>query len=165
MMPRTSALVAGLLLATVFPAPVAAKTAPADPAAADASAPTLRAETIRLAGTRYVADLSDGGRAELTLDPRLQQTTEGLLRAFQIPFGAAVVVSVPDGRVLALVGQSAADPRLGPSELALRAWAPAASVFKVISTAALVENGIPGSTLACYHGGVSAVLAENLVYV
>src|SRR5262245_8613812 len=125
-MSHTFSVVAGLLLATVFLAPAAAETAPADLAAADPSAPTLRADTIRLAGTRYIADLSDGGRAELTLDPRLQQTTESLLRAFQIPFGAAVVVSVPDGRVLALVGQSAADPRLGPSQLALRPWAPAA---------------------------------------
>src|SRR5205814_7139010 len=110
------------------------------------AAPALRAETIRLAGRRYVAALSDGGRAELTLDPRLQQSTETLLRAFQIPFSAAVVVSVPDGRVLALVGESAADPRLGPADLALRAWAPAASVFKVISATALVEKGVMGNT-------------------
>jgi cell division protein FtsI/penicillin-binding protein 2 len=157
-MPHTSGLVAGLLLATVVSSPAAAETRPAD-----AGAPALRADTIRLAGRRYIADLHDGGRAELTLDPRLQQSTESLLRAFQIPFGAAVVVSVPDGRVLALVGQSAADPRLGPAELALRAWAPAASVFKVISAAALVENGIMGNTRTCYHGGVSAILADNLV--
>jgi cell division protein FtsI/penicillin-binding protein 2 len=128
-----------------------------------AEGPLLRADTIRLAGRRYIADLADGGRAELTLDPRLQQSTENLLRAFQIPFAGAVVVSIPDGRVLALVGQSAADPRLGPSDLALRAWAPAASVFKVISAAALVENGVMGSTRTCYHGGVSSILADNLV--
>ena len=163
-MPRTSGLVAGLFGAIVF-APIAtAKTTPGAPASRQsAGAPLLRAETIRLAGRRYVADLADGGRAELTLDPRLQQSTENLLRAFQIPFGAAVVVSIPDGRVLALVGQSAADPRLGASELALRAWAPAASVFKVISATALVENGVLGSTRTCYHGGVSSILADNLV--
>src|SRR5262245_8665683 len=171
-MPHTSGLLVGLLAATAFLAPAAAETAPGKSAAAGpteaaaAAAPApgiLRAETIRLAGRRYVAELSDGGSAELTLDPRLQQSTEGVLRAFQIPFGAAVVVSIPDGRVLALVGQSAADPRLGPSELALRAWAPAASVFKVISAAALVENGVMGSARTCYHGGVSSILADNLV--
>jgi penicillin-binding protein A len=134
-MARTSGLLTGLLLATVL-APLAA--AESHPRGTVAATPQLRAETIRLAGRRYVADLADGGRAELTLEPHLQQSTENLLRAFQIPFGAAVVVSVPDGRVLALVGQSAADPRLGPAELALRPWAPAASVFKVISAAALV---------------------------
>ena len=125
--------------------------------------PLLRGDTIRLAGRRYVADLADGGLAELTLDPQMQQSTESLLRAFQVPFGAAVVVSVPDGRVLALVGQSAADPRLGAAELALRPWAPAASVFKVVSAAALVENGVLGSARTCYHGGVSSIVADNLV--
>jgi penicillin-binding protein A len=160
-MPRTSAALIGLLLATVFSSAAAAETAPGN--GADIAAPALRAETIRRAGRRYIADLTNGGRAELTLDPRLQESTEGVLRAFQIPFGAAVVVSVPDGRVLALVGQSAADPRLGPAELALRAWAPAASVFKVISATALVENGVMGSTRTCYHGGVSSIVADNLV--
>src|SRR5262245_20102225 len=168
-MPHTSGLLVGLMSATVFLAPAAAETAPSPgsrTAAAEtaAAAPAvLRAETIRLAGRRYVAELSDGGSAELTLDPRLQQSTESVLRAFQIPFGAAVVVSIPDGRVLAMVGRSAADPRLGPSELALRAWAPAASVFKVISAIALVENGVMGSSRTCYHGGVSSILADNLL--
>ena len=169
-MPHTSGLLVGLIAATAFLNPAAAQTTPATPSgAAEAIAPAqpgpagLRAETIRLAGRRYVAQLSDGGSAELTLDPRLQQSTENVLRDFKIPFGAAVVVSIPDGRVLAMVGQSAADPRLGASELALRAWAPAASVFKVISATALVENGVMGSTRTCYHGGVSSIVADNLL--
>jgi cell division protein FtsI/penicillin-binding protein 2 len=75
-----------------------------------------------------------------------------------------VVVSIPDGRVLAMVGRSAAEPRLGPRELALSAWAPAASVFKVVSAAALVsEGGVSSATRICYHGGVSAILPDNLV--
>ena len=159
-MARTSGLLAGLLLATVL-APFAA--AEDRPRATDAAPPLLRADTIRLAGRRYVADLAGGGHAELTLEPQLQQSTESLLRAFQIPFGAAVVVSVPDGRVLALVGQSAADPRLGPAELAGAQGRSASSVFKVISAAALVESGVMGSARTCYHGGVSSILADNLV--
>jgi cell division protein FtsI/penicillin-binding protein 2 len=128
-----------------------------------ADAQNLRSDTIRLVGERYVADLEGGGRAELTLDPRLQESTDEVLRNFQIPYGAAVVVSVADGRVLAMVGRSAADPRLGVEELALRAWAPAASVFKVVSATALVAGGLTGATRACYHGGVSAVLPDNLL--
>jgi penicillin-binding protein A len=124
---------------------------------------SVKPETIRLVGRHYVADLTEGGHAELTLDPRLQSSTDEVLRAFQIPYGGAVVVSIPDGRVLAMVGRSAADPRLGPADLALRPWAPAASVFKVISATALVESGISGATRTCYHGGVSAVLPDNLV--
>ena len=65
-------------------------------------------------GARYVADLTGGGRAELTLDPRLQNQHRRV--AAHVPdrrSRGAVVVSIPDGRVLAMVGQSAADPRLG----------------------------------------------------
>ena len=123
----------------------------------------VRPETIRLAGRHYVADLTGGGRAELTLDPRLQTSTDDVLRAFQIPYGGAVVVSIPDGRVLAMVGRSAADPRLGAVDLALRPWAPAASVFKVVSATALVESGVSGATRTCYHGGVSSILPDNLI--
>jgi cell division protein FtsI/penicillin-binding protein 2 len=133
------------------------------PSVARAEPPRVKPETIRLVEGHYEADLTDGGHAELTLDPRLQASTEDVLRAFQIRFAGAVVVSVPDGRVLALVGHSAADPRLGAPELALRAWAPSASVFKVVSATALVEQGVSASTRVCYHGGVSAVLPDNLV--
>jgi len=123
----------------------------------------VRPDSIRLVGHRYVADLTNGGHAELTLDPRLQSSTEDVLRSFQIPYAGAVVISVPDGRVLALVGRSAADPRLGAADLALRPWAPSASVFKVVSATALVESGLSGATRVCYHGGVSAVLPDNLI--
>ncbi len=125
----------------------------------------VKPDTIRLVQGHYEADLTDGGRAELTLDPRLQASTEDVLRVFQIRYAGAVVVSVPDGRVLALVGHSAADPRLGAADLALRAWAPSASVFKVVSATALVEHGVSASTRVCYHGGVSAVLPDNLIDV
>ena len=130
---------------------------------ARAEGPSIKPETIRLVNGHYVADLAGGGHADLTLDPRLQSSTDDLLRTFQIPYAGAVVVSIPDGRVLALVGRSAADPRLGAQQLALHPWAPSASVFKVVSATALVQHGVSGSTRVCYHGGVSAVLPDNLI--
>jgi penicillin-binding protein A len=141
-------------------------TAAADPAPAPALSGSrrVRLDTLARAGDRYVAELEGGARAELTLDPLLQDTAEDVFRAFQIPYGAAVVLSIPDGRVLALAGRSTVTPELGPTELALHPRAPAASVFKVVSAAALVgEAGLSGESRVCYHGGVSAVLADNLV--
>jgi len=132
--------------------------------ALESRVPDLQLETLRREGAGYVVTGQDGGRVVLTLDPRLQEPIEDVLRGFQIPYGGAVVVSIPDGRVLAMVGRSAAEPRLGPRELALSAWAPAASVFKVVSAAALVsEGGVSSATRICYHGGVSAILPDNLV--
>src|SRR5260221_13968790 len=59
---------------------------------------------MRLAGGGYVAELPDGGRAELTLKPRLQRLADRLLVEHGAPYGAAVLVSIDDGRVLALAG-------------------------------------------------------------
>jgi cell division protein FtsI/penicillin-binding protein 2 len=124
----------------------------------------VRLDTLTHGERGFTAQLEGGARAELTLDPRLQDAADDVFRTFQIPYAAAVVISVPDGRVLALAGRSSVSPELGPEELALHAWAPAASIFKVVSATALVaEGGLSGDTRTCYHGGVSSVLADNLI--
>jgi cell division protein FtsI/penicillin-binding protein 2 len=111
-----------------------------------------------------VAQTSRGALVDLTLDPHLQEATEETLKAYQIPYAGAVVLSVPEGRVLAMVGRSEADPSLGAAELALAPWAPAASVFKLVSASAMVATGkVSSSSRVCYHGGLSSVLPENLI--
>ncbi len=126
--------------------------------------PQVALETVTKRGRHYIAALEGGGIAELTLSPSLQPAVEQLLAGTEAPFAAAVAISIPDGRVLAMAGRSTLDPSIGAAELALRAWAPAASVFKVVAAAALVqEAGLSAGSRACYHGGISAVLADNLV--
>src|SRR5579884_4294946 len=49
----------------------------------------------------------------------LQEAAEQLLAESRVPYGAIVVVRVPDAKVLALAGHSRAEPELGPDELAL----------------------------------------------
>ncbi|HXU04030.1 MAG TPA: hypothetical protein VN903_23880, partial [Polyangia bacterium] len=74
-MPRTSGFVVGLVVATIFALSASAETTSGVVGSSvGVTSPTLRPETIRLVGRRYVADLTDGGRAELTLDPRMQQS-------------------------------------------------------------------------------------------
>jgi cell division protein FtsI/penicillin-binding protein 2 len=115
-------------------------------------------------GSRYVAPLEGGGVAELTLSAPLQEAAEEIFRAFDVPLGAAVAISIPDGRVLALAGRASSDPSLGAADLALRPWAPAASVFKIVAASALVSQaGLSAGTRACYHGGVSGLGADNLI--
>lgn len=115
-------------------------------------------------GQGYVARLDQGGLARLTLQPHYQEAVEEVFKTYDVPFGGAVVLSLPDGKVLALAGRSSLDPSLGAVELALRPWAPAASVFKVVAAAALVgEAGLGGGSRACYHGGLSGLLPEHLI--
>lgn len=110
----------------------------------------------------YVQVLRSGGRIELTLEPRLQHLAEQLLDEAGAPQAAAVLLSVDDGRVLALAGRKdgADDNALA---LALEPWAPAASIFKLVTAAALVERGVPETARVCYHGGVRSVEATNLL--
>jgi peptidoglycan glycosyltransferase len=130
----------------------------------DAFRPKVDMETAGLRGMHYFADLQGGGLAQLTLDPVLQQQTEESLAAHHFPFAAAAAISIPDGRVLVLAGYSAVDPSLDAADLALRPWAPAASVFKVVSAASLLQDGrIDPESKVCYHGGVSSIVRDNLI--
>jgi Cell division protein FtsI/penicillin-binding protein 2 len=126
--------------------------------------PSVVLETAALRGSHFVADLEGGGLAQLTLHPALQKSVEEALASHHLPFAAAAVISIPDGRVLVLAGYSKADPTLDAATLALRPWAPAASVFKVVSASALLQEGhVDPETRVCYHAGVSSVLRDNLL--
>jgi cell division protein FtsI/penicillin-binding protein 2 len=99
---------------------------------------------------RFVAPLGEG-RAILTLDPRLQAQLERSLAGYRVPWGATVLLEAGSGRVLALAEHSKAEPeRRG---LALAALAPAASIFKIVTAAALLEHGVRPEDQVCYHGG------------
>lgn len=113
-------------------------------------------------GARLVQPLPDGGRVELTLDAELQRAAERLLGEADPIQGAAVLVSVDDGSVLALAGRHRAAPERNDVLLATSAWAPAASVFKLVTSAALLGEGVTPATRVCYHGGVHSVEADNL---
>lgn len=46
--------------------------------------------------------------------------------------------------------------------LATEAWAPAASVFKLVTASALVAAGVGPDDKVCFHGGLRSVLESNL---
>ena len=95
------------------------------------------------------AELGNQWIAELTTSPHLQAAATQALNRAKVPFGAVVVVDVATGDVLAMADRydehHAVAPRLdadGPPHLALRAFAPAASTYKVITTVGLLEAGV-----------------------
>lgn len=112
---------------------------------------------------RYVQDLNDGHRLMLTLDPVLQESALTIFRNREVPYAAVVMLDVRDNAVLALAGHSSMDPEVDPLEIANAAWAPAASTFKLITTAALLETGdVTPETNACFHGGLHGIEDEDL---
>ena len=126
--------------------------------------PTVDLETMTLRGVQLVADLDGGGLARLTLNATLQKSIEDLLASHHLPYAAAAVIALPSGSVLALAGYSKSDPALDVGALALRPWAPAASVFKIVAASALLQEGhVDPAGRVCYHGGISSILHDNLV--
>ena len=135
------------------------------PAAAVATA-ELNFDKLELVGDHYEAPLADGRRAILTLDPKLQKAAEQLLVEARAPRGA-IVAMAPDGRILALAGRRTEEPKGGKDgkldwRLATDVWAPAASVFKLVTASALVAGGLDPDEKVAYHGGIRSVVESNL---
>jgi peptidoglycan glycosyltransferase len=152
------------------PAPTAPQSVTAKVAAVSASARPARAAASalqgfdplvhRLEGDRHVADLAGGRRAELTLDARLQAAASKVLRDYEVPYGALVAIEPRTGRVLAYVSHSSANPDAG--DLARDPSPPAASVFKVVTGAALVDRGLGPEHRVCYSGGSHRLYERDL---
>jgi len=100
---------------------------------------------------RFVAPYG-AGTALLTIDPRLQARLEKTLADSAAPFAATVLLDPRTGRVLAMAEYSRAEPQKAAG-LALRAISPAASIFKIVTAAALLEQGYSPEEPVCYHGG------------
>ena len=107
-----------------------------------------------------VARLDGGRRAVLTLDAELQDHLESELARYEVPFGAVVALRPDTGRVLAYVSHSSENPRAG--DLVLDPTPPAASVFKVVTAAALVDAGVGPRRRVCYRGGSRGIGAGHL---
>ncbi|HYG69007.1 MAG TPA: penicillin-binding transpeptidase domain-containing protein [Anaeromyxobacteraceae bacterium] len=138
------------------PQALEAPTAEADAAAhramgaAASPFPAMGQRRIDPISGRYVAPIG-AGRATLTLDPALQDRLDRFLASYGMPFGAVVVLEPSTGRVLAMAEHSKAEP--DARDLSLRALAPAASIFKIVTASALLRQGVPPDEEVCYHGG------------
>jgi len=74
-----------------------------------------------------------------------------------------VMRDVRDNSVLVLAGHSSMDKQVDPLEVVATAWAPAASVFKLVTTAALLESGAAtAGTQVCFNGGLHGITDDEL---
>jgi cell division protein FtsI/penicillin-binding protein 2 len=99
--------------------------------------------------------------AELTLDPEYQRAADTILRRGNVYEGAIVMSDVRTGKVLAWASYNRGRPRDIATEVA---W-PSASIFKIVTGAALVEAGVPLSQEHCFDprsGGEHGILQKHL---
>ncbi len=97
--------------------------------------------------------------AELTLDPVYQRAAESILRRGNVHEGAIVMTDVRTGKVLVWASFNRGRPR----DLAVEATWPSASIFKMVTGAALVEAGVPLNQKFCYPDGGEHGITERML--
>lgn len=112
-------------------------------------------------GDHLVQTLKDGSKVTFTVDPDVQASLEKMLDDYNVPHSGVVLIEPSTGRVKAFVSHTEAKPAV--DDLARKALAPSASVFKIITAAALLETaGIDPAKDTCYHGGKSGLTPQNI---
>ncbi len=96
--------------------------------------------------------------AELTLDTQYQRGALAILRRGRVYEGAVVMTDVQTGKVLVWASHNQGRAR----DLAVDADAPAASVFKIVTGAALIEAGVSLNEKFCYRGGERKITRREL---
>jgi len=93
-------------------------------------------------GLREKGDFStrfeNGITATYTIDSSIQNRVKSYFEKYKVPYGSFVAMSPKTGKILALVDYSSRDPLA--KDLSLRASYPAASIFKLITAAAALEE-------------------------
>jgi cell division protein FtsI/penicillin-binding protein 2 len=111
-------------------------------------------------GDGFVAR-ADAGTARLTLDGDLQRTALALMALHHLPEAAVVIMNVATGRLLAYASHVDHGPL---RDICAEAVAPSASIFKIVTAAALVEDAHLGAdTKQCYSGGEQRITGADLV--
>ncbi|MCL2723147.1 MAG: penicillin-binding transpeptidase domain-containing protein [Polyangiaceae bacterium] len=121
----------------------------------------LNLTRIELGEGGATAPLLGEKTAHLTVDPKLQNTAKALMRMHHVPEAAVVLMDTATGNVLVY----ASHIEKGPArDLCAEATAPAASVFKIVTSAALVENaGLSPDERTCYSGGEQRITERDLI--
>jgi peptidoglycan glycosyltransferase len=143
---------------SVAPPPAAVVEKPATP---PLGAPFVGLDLTRMRfeGERAVVSLPSGETAELTVDPTLQRAAQKVLEHHRFDRAGIVVMDVDDGHVLAWASRRAN----GSGDVNLEADVPAASLFKMVTGAALVEHAhLSPETETCYSGGFHNVGLREL---
>ncbi|MFT5432326.1 MAG: peptidoglycan glycosyltransferase [Myxococcota bacterium] len=110
---------------------------------------------------RLVQKLSGKRVVEYTVMEPLQRRAEAILQKADVPFGSLVAMEPSTGRVLAYAQHSSLRPEM--KNLPGMANPPAASVFKVITAAALLEHArVSPDHRTCFHGGSRGLRLHHL---
>src|SRR6478609_1466341 len=133
---------------------------PATRAGATEPRPPLDLDRIAQRDGRWVAPLAGGGDAVLTLDTDLQRAATKILASANPVRGGMVMLDAHNGKILAWA-ESARDGR--HHQVLTTSRVPAASVFKLVTTAALFETtSLSPQEQVCISGGTHGIERRHL---
>ena len=111
---------------------------------------------------KYVSHFKNGVTAVYTIDAALQSAMENYFKHYRVPYGVFVAMDPNTGKILASVEYSSVNPKA--ERLAFRATYPAASIFKLVTaSAALEEKKVRPDTEITFHGGLYRLGPKNWV--
>lgn len=97
------------------------------------------------------ATAADGTILHYSIMPELQQRIQRYLQLYQVPYGLVIALEPESGRILAMTGHSSLTPAW-PHEAPHQLY-PMASLFKMITATAALENGtITPDTVLQFRG-------------
>jgi peptidoglycan glycosyltransferase len=111
-------------------------------------------------GSRLTQTLADGVEIEFTLEPELQAAAKQELSRYGVEHGSLVAIDPITGELLAYAEHAEGKP--GLRHLAVQANGPAASIFKIVTTTALLESGLNPASEICTRGGLRKLTLKHL---
>ena len=142
------------------PAPALKASAPAVPAQWTLPSSAIQPDLAVAKDGRLVQALEDGTQIEFTLEPGLQVAAKEVLARYQVEHGAIVALDPVTGELLAYAQHAEGKP--GVRHLPVQANGPAASIFKLVTAAALLERGVTPATEICTRGGLRKLTLNHL---
>jgi cell division protein FtsI/penicillin-binding protein 2 len=135
---------------------------PAPSPAGSTSPPRVDLRRIRVGADGATAPLVGApGRARLTIEPTLQKTAQRLLAGANPLSGSIILAHARSGRVLVWSERERGGTR--PGSVLLDRRAPAASLFKLVTSAALLEKSrIAPEMRVCIRGGTRGIERRHL---
>lgn len=115
------------------------------------------------AGGKLVQTLEDGARITYTLHPKFQKRANKILQSSDALGGSLILIDVKTGKILVLAEYRSAEYEEEALPVYFSAKPPAASLFKIVTASALLdEKAADDDTVVCYHGGSRKIHTSNL---
>ena len=144
------------------PGPSGPKSAPSSDETGRKALAGVNLSAMKLSDGKYRQRTEDGREIQFTVDTEVQKYAEGLFAQYEVPAAAAVLINSHTGRIIALAQERSVADAAPSNAVALDASPPAASVFKIVTTAALLDNGISLADETCYAGGSGGLNIHHL---